>query len=75
MSWDRQRKLDGFENLHFHLVIENLPVMHPLALLLLASALLLCPRKMNHTAAWNTIVFMLLRMVSYVFFTLAAILH
>ena len=75
MSWDRQRRLDGFENWHFHLVIENLLVTLQPALLLLASALLLCPWKINHTAAWITIFFVLPRMVSYVFFTLAAILH
>jgi len=38
-SRDRQRKLDGFDKWHFHLIIESLPVMLQLALLLLGCAL------------------------------------
>ena len=63
-SRGRRRKLDGFENWHVHLVIESLPVMHPLALLLLASAPSLCPRKISHAVAWIILVFAFLGMAS-----------
>ena len=38
-SWDRQRKLDGMEQWHFHIVMECPPVMLQVALTLLACGL------------------------------------
>ena len=38
-SWDRQRKLDGMEQWHFHIVMEGPPVMLQVALILLACGL------------------------------------
>ena len=72
---DRQRKLDGLEKWHFHIVIESLPVMLQLALLLLGCALSLYLRTISHTVAGIVIAGTLLGVTSYVFLTLAATLH
>jgi len=74
-SRDRQRKLDGFEKWHFHLVIEGLPVMLQLALLLLGCALSRYLWATSRTVAGGILAFTLLGITSYVFFTLAAALY
>ena len=74
-SRDRQRKLDGLEKWHFHLVIESLPVMLQLALLLLGCALSRYLWTINRTVAGVIIAMTLFGVVSYVSFTLAAILY
>ena len=71
----RQRKLDGLQEWHFHLAIESVPVMLQLALLLLGCALSRYLWTISHTVAGVIIAVMLLGVTSYVFLTLAAILH
>jgi len=74
-SRDRQRKLDGFENWHFYLVIEGLPVMLQFALLLLGCALSRYLWAISRTVAGVIITFTLFGVTSYLFFTLAATLY
>ena len=74
-SRDRQRKLDGFEKWHFHLVIESLPVMLQLALLLLGCALSRYLWATSHTVAGVILAFTLFGITSYLIFSLAATLH
>ena len=74
-SRDRQRKLDGFEKWHFHLVIESLPVMLQLALLLLGCALSRYLWAISRTVAGVIIAITLFGVTSYVFFTLVATLY
>ena len=71
-SRDRQRKLDGLDRWHFHLVIESLPVMLQLALLLLGCALSLYLWTISRTVAGVTIAVTILGVGSYICFTLAA---
>ena len=71
-SRDRQRKLDGFENWHFHLAIESLLVMLQLALFLLGFALSLYFWTIGRTVAGVILTFTLFGVTSYTFFTLAA---
>ena len=73
-SRDRQQKLDGLEGWYFPLVIESLPVILQLALLLLGCALSRHLWAISHTIAWVIIAFTLFGVVSYVFFTFAALL-
>jgi len=74
-SRDRQRKLDGFEKWHFHLVIESLPVMLQLALLLLGCALSQYLWTISRTVAGVIAAMTLFGVTSYVFLTLAATLY
>ena len=74
-SRDRQRKLDGFKNWRFYLVIESLPVMLQLALLLLWCALSLYLWNISRTVAGVILAFALLGLASYTFFTIAATFH
>jgi len=74
-SRDRQRKLDGFDKWHFHLVIESLPVMLQLALLLLGCALSRYLWTISRTVAGVVVAMTLFGFTSYVFFTLAATLY
>jgi len=74
-SRDRQRKLDGLEEWHFHIVIESLPVMLQLTLLLLGGALSRYLWTINRTVAWVILSFALFGLASYTFFTLAATLY
>ena len=74
-SRDRQRKLDGFDKWHFHLVIESLPVMLQLALLLPGCALSRYLWTISRTVAGVVVAITLFRVTSYVFFTLAATLY
>ena len=71
-SRDRQKKLDGLEGWHFHLVIESLPVMLQLALLLLGCALSRYLWTISPTVSGLILGFTLLGVISYIFFTLAA---
>ena len=71
-SRDRQRKLDGFEKWHFHLVIESLPIMLQLAVLLLGSALSRYLWTISRTVAGVTLAITLFGITLYVFLTLAA---
>ncbi|KAF9789528.1 hypothetical protein BJ322DRAFT_540075 [Thelephora terrestris] len=74
-SRDRQQKLDGFENWHFYLVIESLPVILQFALLLFGCALALYLWTISRTVAGVILAFTLFGVTSYIFFTLAATLH
>ena len=74
-SRDRQRKLDGLEKWKFHLAIESLPVILQFALLLLWSALSLYLWDISRTVAWVILSFTFLGVASYIFFTLAGMLH
>jgi len=74
-SRDRQRKLDGFDKWHFHLVIESLPVMLQLALLLLGCALSRYLWTISRTVAGVLVAMTLFGFTSYIFFTLAATLY
>jgi len=74
-SRDRQRKLDGFDKWHFHLVIESLPVMLQLALLLLGCALSRYLWTISRTVAGIVVAMTLFGLTSYIFFTLAATLY
>jgi len=74
-SRDRQRKLDGFDKWHFHLVIESLPVMLQLALLLLGCALSRYLWTISCTVAGVVVAMTAFGLTSYVFFTLAATLY
>jgi len=74
-SRDRQRKLDGFDKWHFHLVIESLPVMLQLALMLLGCALSRYLWTISRTVAGVIVAMTLFGFTSYVFFTLAATLY
>ena len=73
-SRDRQRKLDGLENWHFHVVIEGLPVMLQLALLLFGCALSRHLWAISRTVAGVAIAATLLGVIAYIAFTLAATL-
>ena len=68
-SRDRQRKLDGFEKWHFHLVIESLPVMLQLAVLLLGSALSHYLWTISRPIAGMILAITLLGLAIYVFLT------
>ena len=74
-SRDRQRKLDGFEEWHFHLAIESLPVMLQLALLLLGSALSKYLWTISRTVAGVVVAVTIFGVSSYIFLTLAATLY
>ena len=74
-SRDRQLKLDGFNQWHFHLVIESLPVMLQLALLLLGCALSRYLWMISRTVAGVIVAMTLFGLTSYIFFTLAATLY
>ena len=74
-SRDRQRKLDGLQNWHFHLAIESVPVMLQFALLLLGCALSRYLWTISHTVAGVIIGVMLFGVTSYAFLTLAATLY
>ena len=74
-SRDRQRKLDGFDKWHFHLVIESLPVMLQLALLLLSCALSRYLWTISRTVAGVVVAMTVFGLTSYIFFTLAATLY
>jgi len=74
-SRDRQRKLDGFDKWHFHLVIESLPVMLQLALLLLGCALSRYLWTISRTVAGVVVAMTLFGFTSYAFFTLVATLY
>jgi len=74
-SRGRQRKLDSLREWHFHIVIESVPVMLQLGLLLLGCALSRYLWTTSHTVAGVVIAVMLFGVTSYVFLTLAAILH
>ena len=74
-SRDRQRKLDGSEDWHFHLAIESLPVMLQLALLLLGCALSMYLWTISRTVAGVIIAVTLFGVTSYVFLTLTAALY
>jgi len=74
-SRDRQRKLDGSEKWHLHLVIEGLPVILQLALMLLGCALSRYLWTISRTVAGVILTFTLFGLTSYVLFTLAATLY
>jgi hypothetical protein len=74
-SRNRQRKLDGFDKWHFHLVIESLPVMLQFALLLLGCALSRYLWTISRTVAGIIVTITLFGITSYIFFTLAATLY
>jgi len=74
-SRDRQRKLDGFEEWHFHLAIESLPVMLQLALLLLGCALSKYLWTISRTVAGVVVAVTIFGVTSYVFLTLAATIY
>ena len=74
-SRDRQRKLDGVERWHFHLTIECLPVMLQSALLLLGCALSRYLWTISRIVAGIILAFTLFGVASYIFFTLASIIH
>ena len=74
-SRDRQRKLDGFETWHFHLVIESLPIMLQLAVLLLGSALSRYLWTISRPIAGMILAITLLGITVYIFLTLAATIH
>jgi len=74
-SRDRQRKLDGFENWHFHLAIESLPLMLQLALLLLGCALSRYLWTISHTVAGVIAAVTLFGVTLYVCLSLAATIY
>ena len=74
-SRDRQRKLDGLQQWHFHLAIESLPVMLQLALLLLGCALSHYLWMISRPVAAVVVTVTLFGVTSYVFLILAATLH
>ena len=74
-SRDRQRKLDGFDKWHFHLVIESLPVMLQFALLLLGCALSRYLWTISRIITGVILAITPFGVSSYVFFTLAATLY
>ena len=74
-SRDRQRKLDGFEKWHFHLVIESLPIMLQLAVLLLGSGLSRYLWTMSRPIAGMILAITLLGLTIYFFLALAATIH
>ena len=74
-SRDRQRKLDGFEKWHFHLVIESLPIMLQLAVLLLGCALSRYLWIISRTIAGIILAITLLGVAIYIILTLAATIH
>ena len=74
-SRDRQRKLDGLQEWHFHLAIESLPVMLQLALLLLGCALSQYLWTISRTVAGVIIAVTVLGVTLYVSLTLAATLY
>ena len=74
-SRDRQRKLDGFEKWHFHLVIESLPIMLQLAVLLLGCALSCYLWTISRTVAGIILAITLLGVTLYVFLTLVAAIY
>ena len=72
---DRQRKLDGFEKWHFHLVIESLPVMLQLALVLLGCALSRYLWAISRTVAGVIVTVTLFGVTLYFSLSLAATLY
>ena len=74
-SRDRQRKLDGPQKWHPHIVIESLPVMLQLALLLLGWALSQYLWTLSRTVAGVIIAVTVLGLTLYVSLTLAATLY
>ena len=74
-SRNRQRKLDGFEKWHFHLVIESLPIMLQLAVLLFGCALSRYLWTISRPIAGIILAFALLGVTIYIFLTLAATIH
>ena len=72
-SWGRQRKLDGMEQWHFHVVMEAIPVMLQVALALLGSGLSLYLWSINRTVAGIVMAMVLFGFSYYIFLTLAAI--
>lgn len=72
-SRNRQRKLDGFEKWHFHLVIESLPAMLQFALLLFGCALSQYLWTISRAVAGVAVAVTLFGVTVYMFFTLAAI--
>ena len=74
-SRNRQRKLDGFEKCHFHLVIESLPIMLQLAVLLFGCALSRYLWTISRPIAGIILAFALLGVTIYIFLTLAATIH
>ena len=74
-SRDRQRKLDGFKEWHFHLVIESLPIMLQLAVLLLGCALSRYLWTISRTIAGMILAITLLGVSIYVFLTLVATIY
>ena len=74
-SRDRQRKLDGLKEWHFHLTIESLPVMLQFALLLLGCALSQYLWMTNRTVSGIIVTGTLIGVASYISLTLAATFH
>ena len=74
-SRDRQRKLDGFERWHFHLVIESLPIMLQLAVLLLGCALSRYLWTISRTVAGMILAITLFGVALYAFLTLVATVY
>ena len=74
-SRDRQRKVDGFEKWHFHLVIESLPIMLQLAVLLLGCALSRYLWIISRTIAGMILAITLFGLAIYVFLSLAATVY
>jgi len=71
-SWDRQRKLDGMKQWHFHIVIEGIPVMLQVALVLLGSALSLYLWSINRVVSGIAMAVTSFGFTFYAFLTLAA---
>jgi len=71
-SRDRQRKLDGLEEGHFHMVIESLLVMLQFALLLLGCALSVYLWTISRAVAGVILGFTLAGPTVFIFFTLIA---
>ena len=71
-SWDRQRKLDGMKQWHFHIIIEGIPVMLQVALVLLGSALSLYLWSINQVISGIAIAVTSFGFTFYAFLTLAA---
>ena len=72
---DRQRKLDGLEKWHFHLIIESLPIVLRLAALLLGCALTHYLWTISRTVAGVLLAITLFGVSIYAFLTLAATIY
>jgi hypothetical protein len=70
-SWDRQNKLQGMEQWHFHVVMESLPIMLQLALLLLGCALSSHLWSVNRIVASVVIAVTAFGLIFYAFVTVA----